>query len=111
MSTYNPDRWEILEFNKDEKTWYKVLAGWSGGYLDSDEWRISSGIEEIAEEGNFFLIKNHSGSVYKCHKKANGMTGLSASIFFGMTQKADTKIAIVTVEEYLKRSNHEVRTL
>lgn len=53
MSEYSPDRWVIVKFKKEDKTWYKVLGSWAGGYLDGDSWRMSSGLERIEEEGNY----------------------------------------------------------
>ena len=39
---YTPDNWVVIKFTqqvnggKTEKVFYKVLGGWSGGYLDGD---------------------------------------------------------------------------
>lgn len=65
--TYTPDNWVILKLPtlKDE---YKVLAGWSGGYLEGDMWRFNSGISKIDEKEDYYNIHGYSGSVYKCYK-------------------------------------------
>lgn len=96
---YNPDRWVLLEMNGGVR---KVLGGWSGGYLDSDNWRLSSGVESVEEDGDYYLFKNYSGSVYKCHKKSEGFTGLSASIYAGWQEKlegTDNTIEIINMDE------------
>ena len=59
---YNPNRWVILSFTDEKETWYKVFGSWSGGYLDGDSWRLSSGLDKIEEEGDYYLMRNHSGS-------------------------------------------------
>lgn len=102
MSEYSPDKWSILKM-KDGV--YKVLAGWSGGYLDSDSWKVSSGLLSIEEDGDYYLMHNHSGSVYRCHKQSEGMTHLSASIYSKIQEecsKAGYEVKTVTVEEFNK---------
>jgi hypothetical protein len=64
-----PDNWVVVKVGKD---FYKVLAGWSGGYLDSDRWKLNSGISEVKEDGDYWLFVGRSGSVYKCHKGGYG---------------------------------------
>jgi hypothetical protein len=78
---YCPDRSLIVRFKKDDETTYKVLGGWRGGYLDGDSWRLNRGIENIKEEGDYYLLKGLSGSVYKCHKKSYGSTLVMPFIF------------------------------
>ena len=75
MSTYNPDKWVLIQMRDVQK----VLAGWSGGYLDGDYWKLSSGVVDIKEDGDCWLFHNHSGSIYKCHKKARGTTSWSGA--------------------------------
>ena len=76
MKQYSPNKWVII--NLDNKV-CKILGGWSGGYMDSDEWRLSSGITGLKEDGDYYLFKNYSGSVYKCHKNNQGFTQRSSS--------------------------------
>lgn len=100
MSNYAPDCWVIVRINHKRDPFCKVLAGWSGGYLDKDSWRLSSGLANIVEDGEFYLMHNKSGSVYKCHKHSEGMNSLSGSIFAKMEEVGDVKI--ITVEEFNK---------
>tara|TARA_R110000796_G_scaffold78510_3_gene175046 strand:- start:4285 stop:4617 length:333 start_codon:yes stop_codon:yes gene_type:complete len=64
MTIYTPNNWVILHI-KAPVEHYKVLAGWSGGYLDGDSWRMNSGIVSVekTEEGYDFI--GCTGSVYK----------------------------------------------
>ena len=41
---YTPDNWVIIEIKSEAKPFYKVLAGWSGGYGGGGSWRMNSGI-------------------------------------------------------------------
>ena len=43
-----PDNWVVVKVGKNL---YKVLAGWSGGYLDGDRWKLNSGISEVKDDG------------------------------------------------------------
>lgn len=77
MSMHNPDRWVVIEvIEMGGEPIRKVLAGWYGGYGGSDSWKLSSGITEIKEYSDYFEFYNISGSVYKCHKRAYGMSGI-----------------------------------
>lgn len=79
---YMPDKWALLHIpdDPDEICQYRIISGWSGGYLSSDEWRISSGITKVIEHKHFYEIHNASGSTYKCRKKSYGFTSYSAEI-------------------------------
>jgi len=108
MSEYNPDRWEIIKLEDGDKIHYRVLGSWSGGYTTGNSWRLSSGLEEIKEDGDFYLMKNYSGSVYKCHKKMKGMNFPSAEVYADMQRQAkdlDMKISKINVKKF--RSENE----
>lgn len=80
MSEYNPDKWVIIEMDHKGNKVQKILAGFQGGYLDGDSWKLSSGTLETEEDGDYYIFKQHSGSVYKCHKKMEGLTMLTGSM-------------------------------
>ena len=105
MSEYNPDKWAIIKLEIDGVLVHKVLGGWSGGYLDGDSWRLSSGLESVETEGNYYLMKNYSGSVYKCHKNANGFNVISGEKFTefedAIKEKGGT-IESISVDDFLK---------
>jgi len=81
---YTPDNWVIIKFNGDDPH-YRVLAGWSGGYLDGDCWRMNSGIVRVEESSEVFEVDSgpiaieyfdfygYSGSRYRCNKRACGL--------------------------------------
>lgn len=68
MSEYIPHNWVVLKISVDGNTLYKVLAGWSGGYLDGDYWRMNSGITRVVEQDDYWEFYGYSGSCYKCIK-------------------------------------------
>ena len=47
MQTYIPDNWVVLKFS----THYRVLAGWTGDYVNPDSWQLNSGILSVEEIG------------------------------------------------------------
>lgn len=79
---YLPDRWVVLEFRipAQNETYYRVFAGWGGGYLDGDSWKLNSGIVQVKEEKKVWLFVGNSGSVYRCRKSGYGMTGYMGSV-------------------------------
>jgi hypothetical protein len=83
MSEYRPDNWVVLKIKdgKLDSGWYKVLAGWSGGYLDGDSWRMNSGISEVKVIGDYIEFWGYSGSCYICHKDSYGLRMNNAGIY------------------------------
>ncbi len=53
----------------------RVFASWSGGYLDSDEWRLSSSILRAEIRGDVLTFFNASGSRYVLPVGAYGTAG------------------------------------
>ena len=78
---YIPDRWILIKIiTPENEVLYKVLAGWFGGYLGSDSWKINSGITSVEENDNSYEYTGYTGSVYVCRKSSYGTTMLSLSI-------------------------------
>ena len=65
---YRPDNWVVIKLDDGNDPHYRVLAGWSGGYLDGDSWRMNSGITEVNETDDYYYFKGSSGSEYRCGK-------------------------------------------
>lgn len=66
MTEYKPDNWVIIKTKGDDPH-YRVLAGWSGGYMDGDSWRLNSGITRHEFDRDYWYFYGSSGSCYKCH--------------------------------------------
>lgn len=81
MSDYYPDSWVILKIQHESETLYKVLAGWSGGYLDGDYWRMNSGITRVVEENKSWEFYGSSGSCYVCRKGAYRLTMANSGVY------------------------------
>lgn len=104
---YSPDRWKLLKFVKEDAIWFRVLGGWSGGYLDGDSWRLSSHVEEVKDAGDHYIVKNMSGSTYKCSKTGEGFNMISASTYAEILEtapKLDMVVTEVDVKDYLEDS-------
>jgi hypothetical protein len=70
---YRPDNWVILKVNLKHDPHYRVLGGWSGGYLDGDSWRMNSGITSVIDKGDVYHFIGSSGSIYECSKNSYGL--------------------------------------
>jgi hypothetical protein len=78
-SKYTPNNWVIIKVK--ETGLFKVLGGWSGGYLDGDYWRLNSGIIKVELDGNYWLFYGNSGSIYKCHKDSYRLSHNTSGIY------------------------------
>lgn len=91
-----PHNWVILHIKQPKpEPIYKVLAGWSGGYLDGDYWRMNSGIKSVEVEGDNFIFHGHSGSSYTCHKDNYGLKMNNARIYNLLKEELEDDIVLM----------------
>jgi len=86
----------VIEIAMDNTTVQRILSSWYGGWAGSDSWRLSSGITEVEELEDSYIIRNESGSVYTCFKGRYGMSAYAMSILEGFKKQA----VITLVEKY-----------
>lgn len=91
------DNWVIVKITRPEGVVHKVLAGFHGGYLHGDSWRMNSGILKVEREGDYFLFHGQSGSIYVCHKDAQRLSGATAGIYDSLVKQAAEKNIIVEI--------------
>ena len=96
MSEYTPDKWVVIEVEYEGVKTQKILSSWYGGWAGSDSWRLSSGITEVEELEDSYIIKNESGSVYTCFKGRYGMSAYAMGILEDFKKQA----VITMVEKY-----------
>ena len=98
---YQPDNWVVIKIkeSKYDTGFYKVLGGWSGGYLDGDSWRINSGITEVKEDGHFYEFYGHSGSCYRCHKRSYGLRMNNAGVYNELKENEDFENQVYLMPE------------
>ena len=101
MAEYTPERWVVLEFVTPEETIQKVFAGWYGGYLDGDSWKLNSGNTAERELDDRWEFDGYSGSTYVCHKSAYGMSVYMSSLLSGWSAQAEKEnITINILDRY-----------
>jgi hypothetical protein len=47
MNEYAPDYWQVIRLVNGNETIYKLFSSWVGGYVNSDSWKLNSGITSI----------------------------------------------------------------
>lgn len=98
MASHTPDRWVLINLYNNDTSVVKILSGWSGGYLDADEWRLSSAITHIKETDDHYEVSGQSGSIYTLGMRREGYTGLTSSIYatwVEQTATSDIKIKYI----------------
>ena len=98
-NVYTPHNWVILKIKGDDPH-YRVLAGWSGGYLDGSSWRMNSGIvrHEFDEVGEYWYFYGASGSCYRCHKDFYGLSVSIAYVYNSLEKKYGDKVELLDDE-------------
>jgi hypothetical protein len=83
-----PDKYVVLKLTQQEKIhklfciWESNLNGlpWNGSYIDTDYWRLNSGIARVEKDGHYYLFHGYSNSVYACHEYNYGLSSYGISI-------------------------------
>jgi hypothetical protein len=96
---YTPEKWVIIKIQKPDKTTYKVLGMWRGGYLDGDSWRLNSGIKSVEKTKKHFEVHGHSGSVYICGRNGYALTGYGATVARGLEGQSTEEVKISVLSE------------
>ena len=97
MSNYKPDNWVVIKMDGNEPH-YRVLAGWSGGYLDGDAWKMNSGIIRVEDDGDYYNFYGSSGSCYSCHKESYCIRMNNAHIWDELQELHNTKVLLMDEE-------------
>lgn len=94
MSNSFPDNWVVIFLNGDDPH-YRILAGWSGGYLSGDSWRLNSGITRVEENDRSYYFYGSSGSCYVCGKQSYGLRMNNAGIFDQLKERYGDKVQLM----------------
>ena len=97
-----PDNWIILKIQEDSGHFYKVLAGWSGGYLYGDSWRLNSGIVKIEQSDTHYDFIGESGSVYRCHKETETIRMNIDGVLDQLLERFGDKISVVNAKDIIE---------
>tara|TARA_B110000977_G_C11040751_1_gene478783 strand:- start:1163 stop:1486 length:324 start_codon:yes stop_codon:yes gene_type:complete len=97
MSIERPDNWVVLKIanKRNDEILYKVLAGWSGGYLGSDGWRLNSGITEVEIYGEHYIFRGYSGSEYWCHMETYGLKMNNAGVWKDISEAFPDTVSLM----------------
>lgn len=86
---YYPDGWALIKMvDPSYKAYYKILASWSGGYLDGDSWKMSSEITSIKEDDENYYTIGSSGSVYALRKNGRMPNTYAYGVFQNVQEQA-----------------------
>jgi hypothetical protein len=94
MKNNFPDNWVVVFMNGDDPH-YRILAGWSGGYLNGDSWQLNSGIVKVEEHDRSYYFFGTSGSCYVCGKESYGLRKNNAYIWDKLQEKFGDKVELM----------------
>jgi hypothetical protein len=91
---YFPDNWVVIKIKGDDPH-YRVLAGWSGGYLNGDSWRMNSGITKVELKDDQYIFHGSSGSQYICHKECYTLRMNNAHVWATLEKNHGDKVELM----------------
>ena len=92
---YKPDNWVVIKVNGKDPH-YRVLAGWSGGYLQGSSWRMNSGITKVEEDDKAYYFSGSSGSTYRCGKQSYGLKMNNAYVWDDLSTRHADKVEMLS---------------
>lgn len=97
MTEYTPDSWVVIKMTHKNETFYKVLGGWAGGYLDGDSWRLSSVIEkcEYDIDNDRYCFVMQSSSTYVCMPEMYGLRLATLGIWDTMKKQYPDQLELL----------------
>jgi len=96
---YKPDNWVIIKL-KGNDPHYRVLAGWSGGYLNGNSWRLNSGITHHEFDGDYWYFKGSTNSCYKCYVDSYGLRMNTAPVWAKLQELHGDKVEMLEDQEW-----------
>ena len=102
MTEYSPENWVIIKFKGDDPH-YRVIAGWSGGYLNGDSWRINSGIVRHEFDGDYWYFHGSTGSCYKCYKDNYRLYDSIAPVWKRLQELHGDKVEMLEDQAWIKK--------
>lgn len=100
MTEHRPDSWVVIKMTHKDQTFYKVLGGWSGGYLQGSSWRLNSGIESAEFEDCLYTFRGSSGSTYVCHEDTYGLMPSTMGIWAQMKEKFPDQVELLEERDW-----------
>jgi hypothetical protein len=91
---YEPDNWVVIKINGKDPH-YRVLAGWSGGYLEGSSWRMNSGITKVEEDDKAYYFSGSSGSTYRGGKQSYGLRLNNAYVWDDLVARHGDKVEML----------------
>lgn len=99
-----PDSWSILKIDRAGEIVYKVFAGWAGGYLYGDSWKLNSGIQSYKENADSVDMNGYSGSCYHLPFASEGRhTAYNFGILNSITDNAKVagvEIKVISIQQF-----------
>lgn len=101
---YTPDGYAVIRiqtYGSDDFI-MKVFGSWSGGYLSGDSWRLNSGIIDIKDEGDYYLVTGFSGNQYRLSKTTNYIRPYNKSVLGDMIAELRSyshRVELITIQD------------
>ena len=77
MKTYTPNGWALMKSG----IFIRLFASWDGDFTTGGNWRLSSDVEAVKEDNEYYYFYTHSGSCYTCSKNSNRISVHNSLIF------------------------------
>lgn len=110
--TYQFDGFKLLRITTHVGTYFKVFGGRAGGYVDSDTWRLNSGVYSAMYDTNWWYFYGNSGSCYKVPRKGGFLTVYHNSVLSDILKHPDVhEIPLKDVRKVLKDAGIQVQKI
>lgn len=104
-SIYTPNNWQLVHvIPKDTSAaYYRILAGWSGSFIYGNSWKLSSGCEQVIDEGDSWRVPQSSGSVYILSKNSEKPSVATVGVLKSvMQQNTDVVLEVISMKDFVQ---------
>jgi len=96
MNVYTPSSWVVVKmYPVNVNPLYRLLGGWSGGYLDGDSWRLNSGITDVSDSDLYYTFTGSSGSEYRVNKSGYGLSISTVDVWAAFVCQLGDKVQMM----------------
>lgn len=109
MNVHRPNKWVILDMSFHGDQMYRILGGWSGGYLDGDSWRLGSPVVDFRVEADdrddeFIIFTGESGSEYVCYRTGEGFNMITSTMYSSFQELEGLTLEVISFDEFIKEN-------
>ncbi len=94
-----PDSWVVIKIADGSKYHHRVIAGWNDNSVESEVWKVNSGVKSVEETDTHYVFRGVSSSSYHCPKDSYGLTAENSGVYIQLKDLHGDKIELLDEDQ------------